>query len=280
MNPIEVLGALGWTYKSVFRRFFRGSLWIPFLLLLVVQAAGLFFLLSFHRPWAQSLAVPFLEWVGGEAALHYPLSYQVLPVAFARLQILIGVGFGSVVSAVATMRFARSFGELEGDGFWGRAWRRYPSVLLYSAVVSLLVFGAFWLQRLAPEQAMLTDAKVRWGVRLGTLGLAILIETLFVYTLAWMFLRSRSVFASMGASVRFLGRHFFPTLWLVAIPILIKYPLSWLSGRSDLFVNKFQPETVAMVLAVEVVAEMILSFIFVGTVTFYFLWRQQEEGRA
>ena len=63
----------------------------------------------------------------------------------------------------------------------------------------------------------------------------------------------------------------------MSIPILLKYPLTWIAGRSDIFIRKFQPETVTAVLGTELIVELILSFLFVGTVTFYFLWRQQEE---
>ena len=271
------ISIVGWSYKNIIARMFRGSLWVPFLVVAATQALLLLVLVNFYQPALQWLGVPVMKLSGGEGSLHYPFNFMALPLAVARAEMAVGVLVASVASGAATLLFAKALDRGVGEAPWKSAFRRYPALLVYGLILGVLMFGTFYLQNLVPRDMVLESRGIRWGSRFGILGLAILIQSFLVYATAWMMLRGQSLGAALKSSVRFTGRNLVPTVILVAIPVLIKYPISWLQGRSDMFVSKFKPEALAAVLWADIAVEMVLTFLMIGTLTFFFLWKQEAN---
>ena len=270
--------AVGWAFGSTLRHAGRLRLWGPFVLVALVEAILLILLVEFHRPLLQPLFLPLIRWVGGEAATHYPVFYQALPAALARLEILLAVILLSWTTGAATLLFAAALGRDEGNDVWGRALRRFPALVGFALVTAVVVFGVFQVGRLVPSERILHDGTIRWGTRAGLLGLGVLVQSFLVTGTAFIMLRGRSLAGALSGSLAFGLRNLVPLALVLAIPVLVKYPVTWLSSRGDLFVRKFVPETMSTVLGVDIFLGMILSFLTVGTITAYFLWRQ-EEGR-
>jgi len=279
MNLFQSLSLASWAWKHTLKQTLRGSLWLPFLVLGVIQAAVLVFLLSFHYSWAQPLAVPLLRSVGGEAAIHYPYSLQVLPVAMARAGLVLSIVLASLMGGVATVSFARVFGTHRDVAPWRGAVRRYPALLGYTLIVAVVVVAAAALiPRLVPPEVMLENRTVRWGTRLGLLGLTVVLETLFAYGTAWIVLRGKGPIAAVTAAVRTAGRLFLPSAIVIALPAFVLFPLSYLESQADVIVGKFRPELVITVLVTGIVARILLGFLLAGSVTRLFLWREERSS--
>jgi hypothetical protein len=215
--------------------------------------------------------------VGGEAATHYPVFYQALPAALARLEIGLGIVLLSWTTAAATLLFAGALGRDEGTAVWRRALGRFPALAGFALVTAAVVFGVFQLGRLVPSERILHDGTVRWGTRAALLGLGVVVQAFLVTGTAWIMLRGRGLAGALRGAVAFGARNLIPLVLVLALPVLVSYPLTWLSSRGDLFVRKFVPETMSTLLGVDIFVGMITSFLVVGTVTAYFLWRQEEE---
>jgi hypothetical protein len=279
MGLVRSLGIVGWAWRRVLPKVLEPGLWLPFLVVAAVQVLLLVWLLSFHRGWAQPLAAPLLRSVAGEGALHYPQFFSVLPVAFARLTLVQGVLLSSLLGGIAVILFARAFGrDPEGGSPVRRALARYPSLVLYTALVTGLVFVLFSVQRLIPGEAVLESRMLRWGTRVGFLLAAVVVESLFIYGTAWIVLRGRNVFGAIPAALGTAAKAFLPTLFLVAIPALAQFPFNYLEGRGDVIIRKFQPEIMAGVIGMEIAVDAIIAFFLVGTITFVFLWRQEPSA--
>jgi hypothetical protein len=269
---------VAWAWRSVLPCATRFSIWLPFLFLAGVQAAALTVLVSFHRDAFLSIGVPLVRWVAGDAGTHYPVFYLALPTLFARVTLILSVLFASLAVGAATLLFARVFGERRQEGAWLVAARRYPALLVITAVLAVFLFAIGEGMGAIPREAMVGNRLVRWGSRAGVVFLYVLVQTLFAYGSAWILLRGRGPFRALRDSVSLAGRNFVATFLLVLAPALVLFPFSYLAGRGDWFTTKFRPETITGLLVGQIALELILGFLLVGAVTRVFLYRAEETA--
>lgn len=275
MSVFRSLGVVSWAWRRVAGRLADGRAWIPFLALAAVQLLLLGLLLSFHRSSAAGIALPVVRWIGGEAATHYPTFFSYLPAIFERLDLAVGILLASLAEGAATLLFARAFGYATPNGVWGTALRRYPALLLYSAALTAIVFATLALQQLVPQDVLLGSRAARWGTRLGFLLVFIVIQSLLVYGTAYIVLRGSNGLVAMARSLRLASGRFLTTMALVALPVLIQYPLAYLRTRGDLLTEKLDPELMAWVLGAGIVVQMLVGFLLIGSITAVFV-RSEE----
>jgi hypothetical protein len=106
--------------------------------------------------------------------------------------------------------------------------------------------------------------------------LFVVVQSFLVYATAWIVLRGHKVLPAMRDSIRVTARTFVPTFLIVAIPVLILFPLDYLAGRTDLYATKLNPEMTAGILGLRIVIQTLFSFLLVGAVTRLFLWRMES----
>jgi len=231
--------------------------------------------LSFHRPGIAAAALPLVTSVGGTEATHYPFFFAVLPTLFSRFNLVLGVVLGSLVTGAATLLFARAYGRDVGAA-WSGAARRYLPLVLVAVVAAIVSLAGFFVGKLVPTELFLTHQIARWSIRFGMLALFVVLQGLFVYATAWVVLGGRGFLPALGGSVKMMGSMVIATLCVMAVPVLAIYPLEYLTERADLFLFKFRPELLSVVLLARIVAEIFLSFVLVGAVTRLFVWRREE----
>ena len=277
MNPLRSVGVASRAYGSVLPLVLRPAIWLPFLLIAAVQFGLLGLLVGFHRPGISALGAPLVRLLGGERATHYPLLFIFLPSMLSKATFFIAVLVASVLIGVATLYFARALGMTLEGGAWRSALRRWPTLLLAALVPALIIYGLGKLSALVPYELYMGSGKVRWGVRAGMLGSIILLESLMAYAAAWIVLEGHKFLPALRDSIRVAARTFLPTLIVVAIPMVLLYPLSFVSQRSDLFLSKLRPEMVFAILSARIVGELVLGFLLAGAVTRLFLWRMEAR---
>lgn len=276
MNLFRSIGVAGWAWRSVLPLSIRPAIWLPFLIIAAFQGLALLVLTNFHNPALLPVALPIVNLLGGGEATHYPFFFFALPTLYSRAGIAIAVFISSVAAGAATLLFARHFGVEPGtDGPWKTAIRRAPVLIAVGLLFSGILFGISMLPSLFPQEQVLGSRVLRWGSRLMTLGLFILVQSLAAYSTAWIVLRGHQIFPAVRDSIRVTIRTFLPTLIVFGVPALLIYPLSYLASRGDLFVTKLNPETVTMILGIRIGLELILTFFLVGAITRLFLWRME-----
>ena len=147
------------------------------------------------------------------------------------------------------------------------------------ASLNILVVGVLFvitaLGNLVPKDLVLQNATVRWGLRGVTLLLFILVQSLVVYTTAWVVLIGHKIGPAFRDSIRVTLRTFLPTALVVALPAVLLFPLSYIGSRTDLIASKFRPEVIVGVLCAQLVVEILATFLLVGAITRLFLWRTE-----
>src|SRR5262245_48187739 len=242
MNLFRSLGIVARAWRSVLPALARPALWWPFLMIAAVEGAVLSLLVGFHQPPVQFLGIPLVRLLGGEVALHYPDFFLRLPLMYARADMVMSVIVTSLGYGAATLLFARRFGFEPGETAGRAALRRAPALFLVTAITVAGLWGLGRIGEAVARDLLLNSRIVRWGTRAGLLCGDILIQSLMAYASAWVMLQGHRALPALRDSVRVTVRTFLPTVLLVAIPILLLYPLNYLAQRADLVVLKLRPE--------------------------------------
>ena len=277
MNRFESLGVAGWAWRGVAALSSRPVIWLPFLLVVCVQAAVLLLMMSFHHRALLPLGLPLVKLLGGEGATHYPIFYYALPMMFFRVNLAISVFVASIAGGVATLLFARAFGFAEKHQAWKRALRCAPTLVAADLLLVGLLVGIAALAALIPKEITLYSSVGRWGTRGVTLILFVVLQSFMAYTTAWIVLMGRGIWPAIRDSVRVTLRTFLPTVIVVGIPAVLLFPFSYASSRMDLVAGKLNPEVVAGLLSAQVVCQILVTVLLVAAITRLFLWRVEAD---
>ncbi len=273
---LQSFNVILWAWRGVAPMFLRPGIWVPFLIVGIVQGLALLLILSFHHPVLMPIALPFVRLVaGGEGVTHYPLLYLALPVLHLRTKLVITILLASIASGAGTYLFARAYGLAGKDGAWSRAFRRAPALILISILVIAAWFGISMLGSLVPQEMQMRSFGLRWAVRGGVLLLSVLVQCLMIYTTAWIVIAGHKILPAIRDSVRVSVRTFLPTLIALGVPALIVYPFSYAAGRAEFIAARFRPELIGWLIGTTVVLEVLIGFFIVGTITRLFVWRME-----
>jgi len=269
------LGMVVWAVRSTVPCSTRATIWIPFLIIGLLQVACLGLLLSFHQSALLPLTAPVIHSVVGDAGLHYPTFFLTLPYVFSRVSLVLSI-VTSIAVAVATIMFAGVFRGQDWRAPWRTSWKRYPALIVTTALLAVLLYLVSKAMGLVPVHAQATSTLARWGTRAVMVFAFVIIQTFLIYTTAWIVLRGASAVASVGRSIRVAWNTFLTTLILVTVPVLLVFPLDYATGRTDWMIGKFRPELVTWILMVEILVELVLGFILVGATTRIFIYQVEE----
>lgn len=276
MYILRSIGVSSRAWLSVLRVATRPTLWLPFLAIAAVQLAVVAFVLGFHRSVVMPFALPLIRLIGGDQATHYPSLYFWLPEILSQIGLVVSVVFESLAVAVATLLFASAFGMRHDDSVLQRVARFVPRIILATLIPAAVVFAIGKSTSLLPDD-LAVNRVARWATRAGFLLVVTLVQCLVAYAIAWIVLRAAGPIHALRNSVRVTKSTFLPTLIVVGLPILIVFPFHYIVGRTDLFITRFSPETIAGVVVARSIVELVLGFLLVGAITRLFLWRMEAS---
>jgi hypothetical protein len=278
MNLFRAAGMVVWAVRSAAACALRGRIWLPFLAIAGVQVVALAMMLNFHWGILSTFVVPIITGFAGPAATHYPNFYLALPIVFSRVSLILSVLVTCIMVGAAIVLFAQAFGRVEYMAAWKMARKRYPALLIATAILAVCLFAVPYLSLLVPQNTMIGNGMVRWGVRGLLLLLSILVQSFLIYAAAWILLRNERALKAVADSFRLTRSTFLPTFVIVALPALFLYPLSFLDSRADLFVTKFRPEAVAGLILIQILLEILFGFLLVGATTRIFIYQTEEAA--
>lgn len=263
------LSALFETYRLMF----RGRLWLPLLLLTLVQGIMLY---AHHRFFLPAIAPLFSGWLQlfseeiRQGYGHYPEQYVLLPQVFGWAKL--GVAF--LLEGPLLFLVAARFGQLIRPELvpplpsiparWLRAITFW--LLINGLWVSISIFLPELLagQLDGPKRMLLFSY-----VLLPSTYMLILCP--FYYAIPAMAVQGDTVGQAFARSWRlFLSRPVATILlsvWVLLLPAL----LSAVVSAPTRLVEQFQPEIIVWLFAVILIAEMVASFFWMGTAVRYLL---------
>jgi hypothetical protein len=276
VNRFPSLGVAVWAWRGAITLSRHSAIWLPLLLVTGIQILLLLVLLGFHHGGLAFIGLPLVRLLGGESATHYPILYYALPAMFFRANLVISAIFGAIAGGVATLLFARAFGFEAQPGAWRHAWRRAPALIVTTTLALALLLGVTLLLSLIPNAPMQRSGALRWGVRAGSMGVLIVVQSLLVYSTAWIVLMGHRIWPAIRDSVRVTLRTLLPTLIAVSVAAIVHFPFSYALGRVDLIAGKhIRPEVIVGVLGLQIACQLLVTFLLVGAVTRLFLWRME-----
>jgi len=272
MNALRVAV---WAWRSAVALFPRPRIWLPFLLVGSVQAAALLLIVSFYHLALLQLGQPLTRLLGGQAAIHYPILYYALPTMFNRLNLVIDALIASIAGGAATLLFARAFGLGQEQKPWKRAIRHASTLVPATLVAMALVLGLGALATLVPKELTAQSFTIRWGIRGATFLVFTLVQGLLIYATAWIVLMGHGLWPAIRDSVRVALRTFLPTMIVVGLSGVMLFPFQYAGSRADFVASKLRPEMVGSLLALQIVFQVLVTFLLVGAITRLFLWRAE-----
>jgi hypothetical protein len=256
------------------------SVMAPFIIFAAIQFLVLVCLGLFHVPPLATLMVPVVELLGGDQALHYPMHLILLPRMYhiVYLPLVVIAGFGLFGWAVSLMVEHHERAGVEID----RRQRRSVKSLLPSLTVLGIVYVVFvtGLQLLASSlAAVIANSKAASVVSIAGVAVVVVVQSLIVYSVYFLVVRTANPVKAVSASVSFGRRHLGLTSLIVFTVFLIHLPIDYLAQRADRVVLKFDPGLVFVLLAVGIVVEIATSyFLFAATTSVAAGGRPEELG--
>ena len=279
MNLLEQV-VLGWECVAMaFGQLQRPALWVPWLLLGVLQALVLASLIGFAHPWVSPLVAPLLMRAAGDAVLHYPNLFRVLPGLYARADFLLAMVPGvlaagassALVLSVATGRPASAAAGLRRA--LGRGLALVVANLPFLLMVLALSFGSeAWLA--SRGSGGLVVRVVTLAVLLATL----VLQALGLYATPLVMLGGMSPLAAWRELPHLLGRGGGTALTLVLLASVPLLPLQQLARISDRIVDRGRPELVAVLLAAEIALTLVVSALLTGAAMLAVRALEDEEA--
>ena len=258
--------------KSVF----YVRLWTPFFIFFLISIAFAYMILNpFAGPWSG-----FIIWIGtnslaggSEAFTHYPQHLLFSPTVHSHLNLVLSVLIDSLLTGTAFVIFAGfyrakriSFAEAISRAFASYHWLVLASVVIYAVLylVQLLIPKIFM-------QMLIGNPRWMFSFIVGLKMFLFLVFSPLVYIIPYIVLQNKSFFSALVSSIRFFLKNIFTTFFAIFITQLIVLPFSLSLDYSGWIAEKFSPETIAVILYIEIFAAMIASFLLTAMLTRFFI---------
>lgn len=258
---------------DAFRALKRPGLMVPVFLFSILQILLLLLLVNFHR--LPGLLAPAIRLVQGDAALHYPALFVAIPNLFNTFNLLLGATIGAYLWGAGVLLVTRHFSSLEEDP-WRLAGRRWGHLLLAQLPVVVLALASFYGPALVLGDRELHGNMLRL-FNYGLLGFGVLVESLFLFAPMAILLERMNAFQGVLRSLQMWKSNLLAALVVVAIPMIMHFPVTYVLRRASTIVTKFSPETIALIVAADIVLFLLTNFLLLAAATQVFLARRVER---
>lgn len=243
---------------------------VPLAVYMLIQSLVLFLVVNFHLPGLVDVLAPAIRGLFGEAALHYPALFVVLPDLLGVSNIVVGALIGVYLWGVAVRLAARALAPDAAQDAWGASRRRYGQLFLAQLPVVAIALLLYFLPQAVFGGTELRGNALR-AVRYGILGSGVAVEAVFLMAPMAVVLEGRNARRAIGRSFAFFRSNPVAALLVVGVPTLLHFPWMYVYRRSHSIVERFAPETVAIVVWTEILFYMVTNFILVVAATRAFL---------
>jgi hypothetical protein len=271
LNVLEQIMLAWQAFLYACRHLLRPGLWLPWLILGAIQVVAVVLIATFAHPAVSWAMAPVLRAIGGDAALHYPEVFRMLPDLFGRVDLVLTATLGAVAAGAATWLFgselARGTGAAAPAGAGVRsAIGRWLAIVVINLPFNLMALGltyglSWWLGERD------SSGLVQRVGRLAGLCGALLIQAFFIYGTALVVLGGRGVWDAFKSLPGAAGRGFFAALTLSIGAVIPLFPLQELAARSATIVDRGTPEVVVLLVLAQVAVVLVTSFVLAGAVT-------------
>jgi hypothetical protein len=250
---------------------------LPLILLLFVRVTALMIAVFFiDRPLSYGM-IPVIESLFGDAALHYPTHFVMLPTIYETIS-------APFVFLVGTALFAWAIFMMSNRLQRKPIVQRQTRSELLSAAPSLfgimLCFGLVLFGYPALSSAILTPLKagmIRDAVSAALAFMALVLYMWILYSIGFAVPHRDSILEALAHGARFVARRFVLTVMLAATAFALRAPLGLFLSKPNAIVTKFQPEAMVLLLAAAIVVEFV-THCFLSVSAAYLTLSARKEG--
>ena len=281
---INQLNLTLWAWIESVRSLRRGAVWLPFVVMFLIQALFLLFLTQFHRRILSWFMVRVLRLIAGAATpavVHYPTLYEALPQLFSPINLVLDWLIGSLLWGIAFVMLWRHAAGEEPSGPVAAVRRRWGALLLLRLPITLLPALFFLLVPiLVPEGSDTFKGNSLRAFRYGGFLFGVVVESLLIYGPLFLLQHGRSVGEAYRESIRLALRAPVATLLIIMIPNAVHLPLAAALRRTELIIRTLSPEMVGWTVLVSILVYVAVNYFTIASAVRVFGARATEGGHA
>lgn len=256
------------------------AIFLPFLVFSVIDLLLLAVLyLAPRQPFNVVLGPP-IRAFWGEAYLHYPNNFLLLPQLASLSRTLLYIVAGSLLTGMAVLFVKRAYSGREAGSVWLAVSRRYVPlagiVLLVTGVFTVFSRGmeayfSFFFSHnsslfLIPARIWRHEASFALNLIAG-----IGVQAVFVYAVPALLIENTGMGRAVLRSWVVFKRMPFATLALVSVPVLAYLPVMVLQYKTPFFVNLYPESVLYIAVAGSLINALIVDILVTVSATYLYL---------
>lgn len=250
---------------------------LPFFLLALAKLTVLLLLRYFTQSPVSYFMVDIVRTVGGEASLHYPSHFVMLPYLYEIVTLpVIVVGFVAFGWGVFMMADHFDGRLLSPRNYIDRIVWNLPAFLFIGIMYAALAVSVPFLIALGAQQIespfwRVTLERISWFLGFGA-------RAALVYALLFTRLYRDDLVRALKESVHFALKRMVLTVLILMTVAVMHAPLNYLTGHSHAVVHTFRPERILYIIELGIVVEIFTNYFMFAATTFLAVGRKGEKG--
>jgi len=265
------------------------KIFLPFIILILLDTSLLIFLFLSHLPLLSPLLEPPIKVFFGEIYLHYPYKLILLPTIFDYCELVVVLIFAPLMTG---MTVAMVYQAKEGNSpkFWSNLWlamKNYLILLGLWIIVTIIVFSIFQLGRFLilkfyTEEIAKFIHIPTWRMfpltQYACFLFTLIMETFFAFCIPAVMIEKKKILGSIKTSFKISSVVFLPTFILISLPTIFNVIIVLIKQKILIqLMDKFFPEVVFVIMGVEFCIYLITQLLRVSSLTLVFLINNKME---
>lgn len=272
--------------SSFYSLFAHKEILFPFTMIALVQLLFLEIIYFLPRSPLTIFFGPIIRKLFGEAYLHYPFNFMIMPKIFQNLQIPLYIIVNSffVGMAIAIIKTINNDEKIDMKKISTATIKGYVHIFCCSLIALGLVKGLFFLFGKVYVRATMIGATtgikvliknvILDGAPYWNLLISVVVSTLLAYVIPSIIIDKKKIFGALINNAKNLWGSFWYTFIIILIPTLLYIPVLLL--RKSLPTNTI-PELHALIIIISIVVMIIIDAISYTAITTYYLLKKEIQ---
>ncbi|RJP28778.1 MAG: hypothetical protein C4533_03030 [Candidatus Omnitrophota bacterium] len=267
-------------YKTLFSTLKEHrQLILPFIYFAYFELAALIFIFIIPRDPFVRVFGPWVRTFWGEAFLHYPANFFLMPKLVSLSRMFLSIFIGSLVSGTVVLSVLEAIGNKRSylKQSFKSASKNYISLFFIVFVITLsfyfltklLTIGLIKYFAGGHTKLLFIGTRAWLGPILSIISflIALFIQSGFAYAIPFLLIEKKKIIPSVISSFKLFKKKFFATLLLVGLPMVIYGPVIVLNYNTKFLVFNVFPEFILLVslLGIAIATLLIDPLVTIGT---------------
>ena len=264
-------------------------LFTPFIIFAIIAFLSVILIYLAPRMPLRIIFGPPIRTFWGEAFLHYPTNFILLPKLVSLATMALSIIFGSLLTGMAVAMACDAYNKKTPrlNQSFKTAIKKYAAIFLIVFIITAIMYIAVKIVFIGlakyfiagHSRLLFLKASFWMGPFLlaANFILAVLIQSAFIYAIPLIIIGKVKLLKSVIKSFVLFKKLFLPTLILVSLPMCLYIPIIILSYNNVFLIDKFFPEIILyLALLGVIVNSLIIDPIITISTTFLYLAQKEK----